>query len=114
MAQYAKASAFSGGSGGGGSGGGGLSIETKTANFTAADGKTYLVSSAVARAITLPTAAADIQFWVKDNTGSAETNNFTITRASTEKVENVAANKVLQTNYGSWHFVCDGTDWWIL
>ena len=91
----------------------GLDIETKTAAFTAADGKTYLVSSAASRAITLPAASSNIQFWVKDNTGSAETNNFTITRAAAESIEGVAANKVLQTNWGSWHFVCDGTNWFI-
>ena len=89
-------------------------IEVKAADFTAVDGESYLVSSAAARAITLPTAVLGLQFWVKDSTGDCGTNNFTITRAGSESIEGVAANKTLQTDWGSWHFICDGTNWFMI
>lgn len=88
--------------------------EAKAADFTASDNIVYLVSSAAARAITLPAAASGTRFWIKDSTGSAGTNNFTITRAGSESIEGVAANKVLSANWGSWVLMSDGTNWFIL
>jgi hypothetical protein len=92
----------------------GTGVQSKTGDFTAVSGYTYLVSSAAARAITLPAAAVGATFTVKDSTGQAFTNNFTITRAAAESIEGVAANKILQTNWGSWTFASDGTNWFIL
>lgn len=92
----------------------GSNIEAKSADFTAATATTYLVDSSAARAITLPAAASGLEFWVKDSTGSCNTNNFTITRAGSESIEGVAANKTLQTDWGSWHFICDGTNWFMI
>ena len=89
-------------------------VESKAADFTAASGKMYLVSSAAARAITMPAASAGAWFRVKDSTGDCNTNNFTLTRAGSESIEGIAANKVLQTNWGSWTVVSDGTDWFLI
>jgi len=92
----------------------GSTIESKAADFTAANHTTYLVSSAASRNITLPAAAANLEFWVKDSTGDCNTNNFTIVRAGSEEIEGIAANKTLQTDWGSWHFICDGTNWFMI
>lgn len=92
----------------------GYLVESKSGDFTAASGYIYLVSSAAARAITLPAAASGAIFKVKDSTGSCNTNNFTITRAGSESIEGVAANRTLSAAWGSWTFVSDGTNWFIL
>ena len=89
-------------------------VQSKTGDFTAASDYIYLVSSAAARAITLPAAASGARFFIKDSTGSCETNNFTLTRVASEKIDGLAANRVLQANWGSWTLVSDGTDWFIL
>ena len=93
---------------------GGISTEAKSGDFTAADGKTYLVNTSAARAVTLPAAAANISFRIKDVSGLCNTKNITITRAGSENIEGVGANRVLSADFGSWFFVCDGTDWWML
>ena len=93
---------------------GGTTVSSPAGNFTAANGNLYLASSAAARNITLPAAVLGHTFTVKDSTGSASTNNFTVVRAGSEQIEGVAANKILQTNWGSWTFVSNGTNWFIL
>jgi hypothetical protein len=90
------------------------SVSSQATNFTAANNTIYLVSSASARNITLPAASSGLRFWVKDSTGSCGTNNFTIVRAGSESIDGITANRVLQTNWGSWTLVCDGTNWFIL
>ena len=75
----------------------------------------YLVSSSSgARTITLPAPALGLNFWIKDKDGVAATNNITLIRNSTEQIEGVAASKILQTNWGSWRVISDGTNWFIL
>lgn len=75
-----------------------------------------LVSTAAARSITFPAPASNSsrRITVKDITGSCETNNITMVRNGSEKIENVTASKVLSANYGAWTFYSDGTDWWML
>lgn len=83
-------------------------------NTTAANKVMYLLDTSSARTITLPAASANFQFIIKDKTGNANANNITIARAASESIEGIAANKTLQTNWGYWWFVCDGTNWFIL
>jgi hypothetical protein len=83
-------------------------------NTTAVSGTTYLVDTSGARTITLPSAVNNAYFIVKDVTGTASTNNITIARAGSESIEGVAASRVLQTNWGCWTFVSNGTNWFIL
>lgn len=97
-----------------GASGGGFTLTTVNSNITAATAQTYMVDTSAARTITLPAAAANLYFYVKDKVGTANTNNITIARAASESIEGVAASKILQTNWGSWIFVCDGTNWFIL
>lgn len=91
-----------------------FSVSSLAGNTTAVSGTTYLVNTSAARQITLPAAAANAYFFVKDVIGTCSTNNITIARAASESIEGVAANKVLQTDWGSWAFVSDGTNWFIL
>lgn len=77
-----------------------------------------LVSTASARNITLPLAAnvtAGRRFIIKDITGSAATNNITIVRSGSDTIEGVSGNKTLQTNYGAWQIVSNGSNaWWLV
>lgn len=88
---------------------------TGTLNLTSADSnKVFLISTAAARTINLPTPATGLNFTFKDSTGQANTNNITVVRAATEQIEGVAASKVLQTNWGSWKIISDGTNWFLI
>lgn len=91
-----------------------MTISSLAGNTTAANGITYLVNTGAARTITLPAAAANTYFSVKDVIGTASTYNITIARAASESIEGVAANKTLQTDWGSWTFVSDGTNWFMV
>lgn len=73
-----------------------------------------MVNTAAARTINLPAATTRRVLIVKDVSGLAGTNNITLSRPGAETIDGTAANKVLQTNYGSWIVVCDGTNYQIL
>jgi hypothetical protein len=72
------------------------------------------VNTSSALQLNLPNPNLYRRIFVKDVTGSAGTNNITMHRNGSEKIENVAADKILSGNYGSWIFVSDGTDWWMI
>ena len=90
------------------------SMVAVSSNVTLTNGKTHLVDTSVARTLTLPSPATTSYIIIKDKTGSAQTNNITVARAGTESIEGIAASKILQTNWGSWTFVSDGTNWFII
>jgi hypothetical protein len=93
---------------------GGVSVESISGNTTAVNSKTYLVdTTSNAVTITLPTPTAGTCFVVKDKKGTAQTNNITLARFASEKIDNVASNKVLSSAYGSWVVFSDGTDWYL-
>lgn len=81
--------------------------------------KVYLCdTSGGAFSITLPNPAAFANgtfpfITFKDKTGSFNTNNITVVQFASEKIEGLAASKLLQTNWGSFGFFSDGTDWYM-
>lgn len=78
-------------------------------------GRTYLVTtSSVAITLNLPTPAANAWFMVKDVSNNAFTNNMTLHRAASEKIDNVAADFVIANSSAAWIFASDGTDWFSL
>jgi len=86
-----------------------------TLNLTAADSsKVFLIDTSAARTVNLPTPAAGVYFIFKDKTGQCATNNITINRAASEQIEGVSGSKVLQTNWGFWKLMSDGTNWFIV
>ncbi len=85
-----------------------LTIDTTTKDMI------ILCSTAAARNITLPAPVNGRIFIIKDSTGQAETNNITLIRNGSEKIEGVAASRVLSTNWGVWTITTDGTDWFFL
>jgi hypothetical protein len=85
------------------------------ATLTAADSnKIYLVDTSSARSFQLPSPAAGLIYTIKDATGQAATNNISILRAGSEQIEGIAATKLLQTNWGCFKIVSDGTNWFIV
>ena len=63
--------------------------------------------------LNIPNPALRAFFYVKDVGGLFETNNCTLARFSSEAIEDLTANKILQTNFGGWLIWSDGTNYWI-
>ena len=89
-------------------------IVTVSGDVTLTSNAIHLVSSAAARVLTLPAHLSGQQIYIKDSTGSCETNNFTLAAAGGGNIDGLSANKTLRTNWGSWLLVDNGTDWFIL
>lgn len=93
---------------------GAFASQAVSTNITLATGKVYLVDTSSARSLQLPSPVEAITFYIKDVTGTASTNNITVLRSASEQIEGVAASKTLQTDFGSWLFWSNGTDWFLL
>lgn len=85
-----------------------LTLDTTTTDYL------ILCNQSGAISITLPTPVVGRVFVIKDISGTAQTNNITLVRHSTEKIEGLAASKILETNWGSWTIGTNGTDWYML
>lgn len=91
-------------------------ISSNTALTTGTGDITYFVNLTSAVSITLPSPSANSGrlLTFKDIKGLAQTNNLSILQNASETIENVAATKVFQTNWGSWTLVSDGANWWMI
>ena len=90
-----------------------MDIVNVSSNVNLTKNAVHLVDTTAGRTLTLPTPVANMFITVKDKSGSAQTNNITIARAGSEKIETVAANYTMSTDLESLTFVSDGTDWFI-
>lgn len=78
--------------------------------------KLFGVDTSTAKTITLPAASNALSFTVKDVTGSAASNNITITPNTGDAIESGATNAsfLITENYGARSFVSDGaTKWYV-
>lgn len=91
-----------------------LSIVAVAGDVTLTANAIHLVSSAAARNLTLPAHSAGQRLYIKDSTGSCNTNNFTLIRTGGGNIDGIAASRTLQTDWGCWQLVDDGTDWFIV
>ncbi len=73
-----------------------------------------LVSTSAAWTLTLPAPAVGLSFVFKDISGTCDTNNITIARHASEKIEGLAASFVMFTAWGTLKLISDGTDWFII
>jgi hypothetical protein len=89
-------------------------VTAVSSNVTLTASTIHLVDCSAARSLTLPTPSSGLQLVIKDSTGQSNTNNITVVRAGSEQIEGVAASKVLQTDWGAWTFVSNGTDWFMV
>lgn len=95
---------------------------TKTADYTmtASDGWVAVTNTLAPRTITLPTATsvpAGTVVFVSDETGSASSNNITISRQSTDLIglaTTTVTSVTISTNYGVKGFKSNGNNRWFL
>lgn len=77
--------------------------------------KVVLVDTSAARTINLPAASdGEYYYYIKDATGSAQTNNITITPNGSDEIENANANFLIDYNNGSVGIISDGTSKWAI
>lgn len=92
-------------------------LVTKTANYTilSTDGTILCDTSGGAFTLTLPNPSGlSGQIWrVIDSTGFFQSNNLTLAPHGAEKIEGLAASKVLQTPWGWFNVVTDGVSWFV-
>lgn len=90
---------------------------TKTANYTilSTDSTIFADTSGGAFTLTLPspTALAGKIYRIIDSKGFFSTNNLSLAPSGAEKIEGLAATKVLQTAWGWFNVTTDGTDWFV-
>ena len=92
-----------------------VTVESKSADFTAEDKKTYLVdSSGGAVIVTLPAPKTGAKITVKD-IGSAETNPV-IVQTDNLLTEDIDESDTvgITSNYGSITVASDGSNWFII
>jgi len=70
------------------------------------------VSGAVTIKLPVPTNGRTII--LRDITGNFGANNCTLSPNSTEKINGLAANKILSASWGSWTITSNGTDWFVM
>lgn len=90
---------------------------TKTANYTitAADDIIFIDTSGGAFNLTLPnpsTVTGKI-YKIIGTSGTMNTNPVTLVRFGSEMIEGLAASKLLQTNWGWFQVVSNGTNWFV-
>ena len=79
---------------------------------SASDGIVHLVNTTAGPGqFQLPSPQANLKFIVKDVGGAFATNPLTLLRDASESLEGLAADYVMESNYGTWTWICDGTDW---
>lgn len=71
-----------------------------------------LVNTSSAKTLTLPAATTRRILVIKDVTGTANTNNITLDPAGSDTIEGLNVNKTLQTDWGAWTIMSDGTSAW--
>lgn len=90
---------------------------TKTANYsmTSADSTIFCDTGTAAFTVTLPNPASvpGKILRIIDSTGNFSTNNLTLARFASEKIEGLNTSKVLQTAWGWFNIVSNGTDWFV-
>lgn len=102
------------GTGSGGWGALGVTAISSNTVLTSGDAKRILLCDPTLASFTieLPAPAANFLITIKDQLGIFNSKPVTLTRsAPTVKIEGLAADYVLQSNYGSWNILCDGTDY---
>lgn len=80
-------------------------------------GKLFLVNStAGAFNFILPNPAvnAGLRFRIRDVGGKLSTNPITLQRFASEGISGLAANYLLESDFGTWEVVCDGTNYYLL
>jgi len=91
-----------------------LAVSNETASFTAIDKTLHTLSPSTTMNIQLPAPAANVYIVLKDISGLLDTHVVNLIRNSTEKIDGISANILLESNYQSLTLFSNGTDWFII
>lgn len=92
-----------------------LAISASQSLTAVEQGKELLVdSSGGTITLTLPAPVNGATFKIKDSTGNFGTNPVTLARNGSEEIEGLAADYLLEADWGSWDLVSDGTNWFFV
>lgn len=89
---------------------------SKSANYNIQLADYQILCTAGAFTLTLPspsTAGAGTVFWIVDTGGNFGSNNLTLARNGSEKINGTAGNATLTVNRGVYRVTTDGTDWFV-
>ena len=90
-------------------------IGVSSSGVAIVNGNTYLVHTLLgAFTLNLPAPTPGLWFFVKDADQNAWTNNITIHRAGSEKIDGIASDLVLSASNGCWLIGTDGVNWYSL
>lgn len=90
------------------------SISSISGNTSAVNGTSYLCdTTGAAFNVTLPAPANGAWVEIIDATGQFGTNQLTVVRNGSEKIQGIASSYLLYAPYGASRFVSNGTDWFI-
>lgn len=73
----------------------------------------FVDTTTTALTITLSAPTDGREFILLDEKGTFGTNNVTLARNGSEKINGVAASLVLATDWGMYRIISNGTDWWV-
>jgi hypothetical protein len=90
-----------------------VSNTNRTLDTTTADNIVFVKTSSAPVSLTLPAPTNGRHFRIVDINGTLSTNNLTLVRNGSEKINGVASSKVFTTNWGQWEIFSDGTDWFV-
>lgn len=92
-------------------------ITTKSANYTITSADSIIFCNTTGGAFTLtlpnPSTVPGKVYRIIDIAGTFGTNNLTLARFGAELLEGLAVSKVLQTAWGWFNVVSDGTNWYV-
>ena len=84
-----------------------------SSDITLADKIAYRVDTSAARSLELPPVSAQLYLELKDVTGSAATNNVTLTTPGAETIDG-AATHLIESDYGGLAIISDGTNYFVV
>ena len=87
-------------------------VHNATATLTT-ERNVYADTSGGAFTLTLPAPSNGREVFIKDQKGTFGSNNLTLAPSGSEKIEGLAANRVLSASWGGYRVHSDGTDWFI-
>lgn len=94
-----------------------LALSTKTANYPMVTTDRIILCDTTGGAFTVtlpaPASMTGIILRIIDSGGAFNTNNLTLARNASEQIEGLAASKVLQTDWGWFSIVSNGTNWFV-
>ena len=79
---------------------------------TGDDNVVLLIDTTSARTVNLPAATNNIRVVLKDQNGSAQTNNITISPNGSDTIDGSNSDYTFETNFGAIQLISDGTSAW--